>query len=69
MQAKVVADRLILDAEEVFLWAARPAGVAERLEVLLGATGDARFAERVADERGAATGRGADDVGTLWLHC
>ena len=48
--AEVVADRLVLDAEEVFLRAARPAGVAERLEVLLGAAGDAGFAERVADQ-------------------
>src|SRR6202012_5651544 len=52
-----VADRLVLDAEEVFLGAARPARVAERLEVLLRAAGDAGFAERVADEGGAATGR------------
>ena len=60
--AEVVADRLVLDPEEVLLRAARAAGVAERLEVLLGAAGDAGFGQRVADQGAAAAGRGADEI-------
>ena len=63
--AEVVADRRVFDADEVLLGAARAAAVAQRLEVLLGAPGDAGFLERVADQGAAASGRGADEVGAL----
>jgi hypothetical protein len=63
----VVADRLVLDAEEVFLRSARSAAVAQCLEVLLGTAGDARFLERVADEGAAAAGGGADEIRAIGL--
>jgi hypothetical protein len=62
----VVADRLVLDAEEVFLRPARPAAVSQRLEVLLGPAGDAGFLEGVTDEGAAAARSGADEVGAIW---
>jgi hypothetical protein len=62
----VVADRLILDAEEVFLRPARATAVSQRLEVLLGPAGDAGFLQRVADEGAAAAGGGADEIGAIW---
>ena len=52
----MVADRLVLDAEEVLLGPPWPAAVAEGLEVLLGPSGDPGFLERMADEGAAALG-------------
>jgi hypothetical protein len=60
--AEVVTDRGVFDADEVLLGPARATAVAQRLEVLLGATGNAGFLEPVADERAAAARGGTDDV-------
>jgi hypothetical protein len=53
---------LVLDAEEVFLGTAGAAAVAERLEILLGATGDSSFRKGVADQGAAAAGSGANEI-------
>ena len=64
----MVANRRVLDAEEVFLRATRPTAVAKRLEVLLGTTGDPGFAHGVADEGAATARRRADEIGALRIQ-
>ena len=66
--AEVVADRLVLDAEEVLLRPPRPAAVAERLEVLLRAARRRRFPRARGRPACCRFGAWRRRVGALGLH-
>jgi hypothetical protein len=63
--AQLIENRVVLEAQEVFLRRPWTAAVAKRLEVLLGSPCDAGLLECLADERAAAARGGADEEGAL----